>query len=35
MRGDSGVAGEGIASFPGSCVGEEEREPSTHCSHMR
>ena len=23
-----------LASFPGSCVGEEEREPGTHCSHM-
>ena len=24
-----------IASFPGSCAGEEEREPGTHCSRMR
>ena len=24
-----------IASFPGSCVGEEEREPDTHCLRMR
>ena len=24
-----------LASFPGSCVEEEEREPGTHCSHMR
>ena len=24
-----------LASFPGSCVGEEEREPGTHCSRMR
>ena len=24
-----------LASFPGSCVGEEEREPGTHCLHMR
>ena len=24
-----------LASFPGSCAGEEEREPGTHCSHMR
>ena len=24
-----------IASFPGSCAGEEEREPGTHCLHMR
>ena len=23
------------ASFPGSCVGEEEREPGTHCLRMR
>ena len=23
------------ASFPGSCAGEEEKEPGTHCSHMR
>ena len=23
------------ASFPGSCAGEEEREPGTHCSRMR
>ena len=23
-----------LALFPGSCVGEEEREPGTHCSHM-
>ena len=25
----------GLASFPGSCAGEGEREPGTHCSHMR
>ena len=24
-----------LASFPGSCAGEEEREPGTHCSRMR
>ena len=24
-----------LASFPGSCVGEEGREPGTHCSRMR
>ena len=24
-----------VASFPGSCTGEEEREPGTHCSRMR
>ena len=24
-----------LASFPGSCAGEEEREPGTHCSCMR
>ena len=24
-----------LASFPGSCVGEEEREPGTHCLRMR
>ena len=24
-----------LASFPGSRAGEEEREPGTHCSHMR
>ena len=24
-----------LALFPGSCAGEEEREPGTHCSHMR
>ena len=24
-----------VASFPGSCAGEEEREPGTHCSRMR
>ena len=24
-----------IASFPGSCAGEEERESGTHCSRMR
>ena len=24
-----------LASFPGSCTGEEERESGTHCSHMR
>ena len=29
------VAGCILASFPGSCVGEEEREPGTHCSRMR
>ena len=23
-----------LASFPGSCAGEEEREPGTHCSRM-
>ena len=23
-----------LASFPGSCVGEEEREPGKHCSRM-
>ena len=23
-----------LASFPGSCAGEEEREPGTHCSCM-
>ena len=27
--------GDVLASFPGSCVGEEEREPDTHCSRMR
>ena len=26
---------EKVASFPGSCAGEEEREPGTHCSRMR
>ena len=25
----------GIASFPGSCAEEEEREPGAHCSRMR
>ena len=24
-----------LASFPGSCAGEEEREPGTQCSRMR
>ena len=24
-----------LASFPGSCAGEEEKEPGTHCSRMR
>jgi len=24
----------GLALFPGSCAGEEEREPGTHCLHM-
>ena len=24
-----------VALFPGSCVGEEEREPGIHCSRMR
>ena len=24
-----------LASFPGSCAGEEEKEPGTHCSCMR
>ena len=24
-----------LASFPGSCTGQEEREPGTHCSRMR
>ena len=24
-----------LASFPGSCAGEEEREPGTHCLRMR
>ena len=24
-----------LASFPGSCAGEEEREPGIHCSRMR
>ena len=28
-------SGVQIASFPGSCAGEEEREPGTHCSRMR
>ena len=27
--------GPELALFPGSCVGEEEREPGTHCSCMR
>ena len=27
--------GNPLALFPGSRVGEEEREPGTHCSHMR
>ena len=31
-KGGTGVV---VASFPGSCVGEEEREPGTHCSRMR
>ena len=26
---------ENLASFPGSRAGEEERDPGTHCSHMR
>ena len=30
----SGVQ-HGLASFPGSRAGEEEREPGTHCSRMR
>ena len=25
----------GLALFPGSCAGEEEREPGTHCSRIR
>ena len=29
------LAAKDIASFPGSCAGEEEREPGTHCSRMR
>ena len=28
------LSGLQVASFPGSCAGEEEREPGTHCSHM-
>ena len=34
---DSGRSGHktSIVSFLGSCAGEEEREPGTHCSHMR
>ena len=31
---DRSWAGYAIASFPGSCAGEEEREPGTHCSRM-
>ena len=27
--------GNEVASFPGSCAGEEEREPGTHCLRMR
>ena len=30
-----GPAWAHLASFPGSCAGEEEREPGTHCSRMR
>ena len=29
------IASSLIASFPGSCAEEEEREPGTHCSRMR
>ena len=32
MHGSSGFM---VTSFPGSCAGEEEREPGTHCSRMR
>ena len=32
---DSCAASMSVASFPGSCAGEEEREPGTHCSRMR
>ena len=28
-------SGSELASFPGSCAGEEEREPGTHCLCMR
>ena len=33
--GNKTYAQHNVASFPGSCAGEEEREPGTHCLCMR
>ena len=30
---DEGKACQNVASFPGSCAGEEKKEPGTHFAH--
>ena len=34
MQGEA-IATSKVASFPESCLGEEERQPGTHCLRMR